>query len=358
MTIQDLTFTGGVDERDARCLNGCDSVLDADGGGALFNNDADVTLDDVAFTGNVSSAPIGGAVRTAYGTLTMNNVSFTNNSSGVAGALFIRGGAVTGNGITFQDDRTTCCEGGAAYLYGGATVTLENTTVVDSAGLDGAPAIANGQAAADARQRHAVRQPVGHPDGHDRDDERREHDFRNRRQAAPASRPAETTVQRREHRPRDHHDRGNNIDQGRIVQALTGASDFVERRPELVPIADNGGPTLTEALIAGSPALGDPASSNCPAQDQRGVARPDGSCDIGAFEAVLIGPPTATTGGATEHHRTSADLSATINLRRRGRRLPLPVRDEPEPAHFVASPEAAAGVVSTDDTPRPRRCRI
>ena len=50
-------------------------------------------------------------------------------------------------------------------------------------------------------------------------------------------------------------------------------------------LADNGGPTQTIALPAGSPAIN--AASNCPPviTDQRGVRRPQGAaCDIGAFE--------------------------------------------------------------------------
>jgi len=49
--------------------------------------------------------------------------------------------------------------------------------------------------------------------------------------------------------------------------------------------ADNGGPTKTVAIVAGSPALDAADSSKCPPTDQRGVARPQGAgCDIGAFE--------------------------------------------------------------------------
>ena len=51
-------------------------------------------------------------------------------------------------------------------------------------------------------------------------------------------------------------------------------------------LADNGGPTPTHALVAGSPAVD--ASGACAATtptDQRGVSRPQGAaCDIGAFE--------------------------------------------------------------------------
>ncbi|NNC99145.1 MAG: hypothetical protein HKN85_03085 [Gammaproteobacteria bacterium] len=49
-------------------------------------------------------------------------------------------------------------------------------------------------------------------------------------------------------------------------------------------LADNGGPTLTHALLVGSPAI-DAAVGTCPATDQRGVARPQGAgCDVGAYE--------------------------------------------------------------------------
>ena len=53
----------------------------------------------------------------------------------------------------------------------------------------------------------------------------------------------------------------------------------------LGPLADNGGPTLTHALLAGSPAIDAADTAVCPATDQRGVAR-DAACDVGAFEFV------------------------------------------------------------------------
>lgn len=56
---------------------------------------------------------------------------------------------------------------------------------------------------------------------------------------------------------------------------------------QLLPrLANNGGPTQTVALVAGSPALDTADGSICPPIDQRGVGRPQGpGCDIGAFEA-------------------------------------------------------------------------
>jgi beta-glucanase (GH16 family) len=63
------------------------------------------------------------------------------------------------------------------------------------------------------------------------------------------------------------------------------ASDIVGADPQLGALADNGGPTRTHALAAGSPALNaaDPAAS--PAVDQRGTSRPQGAGpDIGSYE--------------------------------------------------------------------------
>ncbi|MCB0186453.1 MAG: right-handed parallel beta-helix repeat-containing protein, partial [Caldilineaceae bacterium] len=54
---------------------------------------------------------------------------------------------------------------------------------------------------------------------------------------------------------------------------------------KLGTLADNGGPTPTIALNAGSVAIDAGDDTRCPATDQRGVMRPAGAhCDIGAFE--------------------------------------------------------------------------
>jgi hypothetical protein len=62
-------------------------------------------------------------------------------------------------------------------------------------------------------------------------------------------------------------------------------SDQVVGDPAVGALADNGGPTETQGLLEGSPALDAADATLCPASDQRGVPRPQGSaCDVGAFE--------------------------------------------------------------------------
>jgi CSLREA domain-containing protein len=56
--------------------------------------------------------------------------------------------------------------------------------------------------------------------------------------------------------------------------------------PRLGPLADNGGPTPTHALLPGSPALDLAPPGSCPPTDQRRRPRPEFGfrCDAGAFE--------------------------------------------------------------------------
>jgi len=81
---------------------------------------------------------------------------------------------------------------------------------------------------------------------------------------------------------------------------LTGATDQQNTDPLLGPLADNGGPTQTHLPQTDSPVI-DVIPDDCPATDQRGLARPRGAaCDMGAVEVEPDAPtptamPTATS---------------------------------------------------------------
>jgi hypothetical protein len=67
---------------------------------------------------------------------------------------------------------------------------------------------------------------------------------------------------------------------GSIVGTLANPID-----PLLGPLANNGGPTQTHALLPGSPAIDAANPNSFPSTDQRGVPRPQGAGpDIGAYE--------------------------------------------------------------------------
>lgn len=68
-----------------------------------------------------------------------------------------------------------------------------------------------------------------------------------------------------------------------VLQWLTAVTDKNEVDPKIGALADNGGPTLTHALLAGSPALSAGEKVAGITTDQRGEMR-ESPPDIGAFE--------------------------------------------------------------------------
>jgi hypothetical protein len=105
-----------------------------------------------------------------------------------------------------------------------------------------------------------------------------------------------------------------------LVGDLTGNLTGVV--PNLGPLQNNGGSTLTRALLAGSAGIDDGHPVSCLDQnlitlttDQRGYARPiDGDadglavCDMGAYEYNSPGTPTPT---ATPTRTSTATATAT-----------------------------------------------
>jgi CSLREA domain-containing protein len=75
---------------------------------------------------------------------------------------------------------------------------------------------------------------------------------------------------------------GNVLRTGACVTTAT-AGDVVTAQPRLGPLANNGGPTMTMALLAHSPAIG-VVATGCTPTDQRGAHRPTAKCDAGSFE--------------------------------------------------------------------------
>ena len=117
----------------------------------------------------------------------------------------------------------------------------------------------------------------------------------------------------------------NLIGDGTAMAAFNQPGDQSDvANPGLGSLANNGGPTLTHALLPGSPAI-DLVTTGCPppTTDQRGVARPkDGDksgseiCDKGAYERSDTTPPrvttTAPTAGQTGVRRNS-NLTVTFS---------------------------------------------
>lgn len=320
VTIQHLSIINGVDANDENCASGC-STINANGGGSIFHDGGTLALNDVAFRAEPTSAnPLGGAISNGFGTLTMTDVSFTNESAGIGGALFVRNGNVSGVGVTFENDGTVDeFDGGAAYLLGGS-LSLTNATIVGNGTASSiGGGIANGGGTLtlvddtfSGNSRGAIQTDqgattivtntiigAGFSDGSDFAclPSGRWHDSLT---GAPVG-PAITN------------DDGNNLDEDGHC-GFSGNGDIIGADAHLASIADNGGPTRTQALLGGSPAIGNGNPAHCLPNDQRDINR-DGLCDIGAFQThTTSAPATPSTSEAGSITDSSGDLHGTINL--------------------------------------------
>jgi len=101
-----------------------------------------------------------------------------------------------------------------------------------------------------------------------------------------------------------------------VVQGgYAGGTSIITSDPRLADLADNGGPTFTCALLEGSSAIDAGTPDGAPAQDQRGVSRPQGSgVDIGAYESSFTVPPIPPSPSSSGGGCSAAEGSVPLTL--------------------------------------------
>ncbi len=185
----------------------------------------------------------------------------TNDSGAGSGGGIINGGDVTISNSTLSDN--TALAGGAIANFGGS-VTITNSTLSGNVATDGGSFNGGGiinfdtdDGFGDMKLRATI--VANSPSGGDCSGGYIEDD-------------------------------GYNIDDdGTCRFTGTSISDSSTLDGTLGPLANNGGPTETIALLTSSPALAQVPAPDCPATDQRGDAR-GVPCDIGAYEAGQVSP--------------------------------------------------------------------
>jgi CSLREA domain-containing protein len=341
VVISDVTIQGGN--------------ADGDGGGADVDSQADVTFNDSLITNNEASSD-GGGIANFDGTVTLNGSAVTENTAGDEGGgiynegpdtLILNDSVVSGNsaeeggGIMNEFDaaaiitNSTISDNSATSDGGGitneqccgveATVITNSTVSGNSAGGFGGGIENADEGALDLTNVTISGNTAGAGGGISAD-------F-----ATTATLTNVTITDNNAKSGGGIYNSGEVSVGNTIVSANTSTNCFNEPQagaitsaghnmedtdtcgfaatgdqpntdPTLGALTDNGGPTETHALLAGSPAIDAADGAICPADDQRGVTRPidgdeDGTpnCDVGAYEFEVAAPtPTATSpAGAT-----------------------------------------------------------
>jgi hypothetical protein len=111
-------------------------------------------------------------------------------------------------------------------------------------------------------------------------------------------------------------DLGNNLDSGNTCGLNTDLGSLINSDPALGPLGDNGSnkTTRTHALLLNSAAINQGDPSYCPNDDQRGLPRRLGYCDIGAYEAQLASLVALSGSGQSTTILTEFSNPLTVGL--------------------------------------------
>jgi hypothetical protein len=270
------------------------------GGGVL--NEGILTLLNGTVTGNAG----GGLFN--YGTLTLLNSTVSGNTADWGGGLYNHGMLTLTNSTVSGN---TADWGGGLYNIYDSTMTLINSTVSgNTASYDGG-GLSNHYVGTMTLINSTISGNTA-PDGGGLANKTLEYHYYAAGHVRLISSLVATNLQGKDCSRTGSYSilsEGYNLDSDGSCH-LTAPTDRPGKDPRLGSLEDHRGPTLTHALLPGSPALdaipwGTNSCGTTLVSDQRWQSRPQpagGNCDIGAYEVAVAGQPLgAWVTGVTPH---------------------------------------------------------
>jgi len=268
LTVSNSTISGnsagGINNNASGTLEVSNSTISSNGtsasfgaGGGIFNSGSTATVSNSTISGNgnsVSGSDGGGIYN--HSTLTVSNSTISGNSAEEGGGILSDFGTVTVGNSTISDNSAAFGGGiNNKVTFPAASATFKNTIVA----ANHASAVVPDVRGSFTSQGHNL---IGQSDCSV------EFCFTNEDLVGTTANPID---------------------------------------PMLGPLANNGGPTLTHALLEGSPAIDKGVAVEGITTDQRGFARPQGTApDIGSFESEFT-----TTGDTIKPHVSTATPTGT-----------------------------------------------
>jgi hypothetical protein len=297
-----------------------DNHANRDGGGIL--NDGPLTITNSTVTGN-SAGPTegsgGGILNSGLVTITNSTLSHNQASASHDGMPLGSGGAISNSGnleimsSTLHDNGTTGYGGGIVSAGTGATLTIVNSTLSGNSAngyLTGGRggAISNGGTLEIANS--TLNGNSGNHGGggiYNNGTLRIGNTILGASSGANIFNDSGTVTSS-----------GYNLSSDNGGGLLTATGDQINTDPMLSALQDNGGSTLTHALLMDSPAInrGQPDFTPPPLYDQRGSGFPrvfNGRLDIGSVEAQPIGTTLIITTTADSGAGSLRDTIATAS---------------------------------------------
>jgi len=235
-------------------------------GGGIYNDGGILTLTSATIKSN--TAFLGGGIYNLNGTLTISNSTISGNIGVNGGGITNDSGALTIFNSTVSGNKA---EGSGAGINTSGTTNINNVTITNNTGTP--PWSGGGGISGNANIKNTI--IAGN--------------------TADSNPDCQGTL----------NSQGYNLIQYTNGCTIGGdtTGNIIGVSSSLGPLQDNGGSTLTHALLPGSPAIntGNPAvpgsgGNACEAADQRGIPRPQGiSCDMGSYEAGAVTTITSET---------------------------------------------------------------